>query len=1517
MNISDQPEAAIKQIGGNGSSVQSGNHFIIAIGASAGGLESIHEFFDHMQEGSNSSFIIIQHLSPDYKSLLVELVSRHTNMKVYEAEHGFEVAPNCIYVIPNNKLITIRKNKLLLAEKNLGKAPNNAIDVFLYSLASEKQNRAIAIILSGTGTDGTKGIEVVKKAGGLVIVQNPTTAKFDGMPNSAINSGNVDFVLPPALMPAEILSYIRDPLSFSGEKINDKHLRKILALIQKEVGYDFNYYKTPTIIRRINRRMARGDFQNVEEYLSYLKKEPTECRELGKDFLIGVTRFFRDDEAFDLLANKVIPDIIDQKQDGDTFKVWISACSTGEEAYSVAILINEALEARGKNTIDVKIFATDLDDASIEHASQGIYPQTIQNDVSHFLLEKYFNRKGKSYHVIPRIRKQMVFARHNIIKDPPLIKNDLVSCRNMLIYMSNILQQRIFSTLLFSTVKNGYLFFGSSENPSSIRPNIAEISDKWKIFKKISDTKVSNHQFSDVTDKGKKSIDLRNHAREGAKKANSLADDFYNILADDFNFVAFYIDRDFEIKEALGNYEKLLTLPRRQLKLNLLRMLPTHVSTILHLEIKKAWQSKQKVIVRNIQFQNENTAQLFQVLIKPDNLAVGSSYTTIVISENASEGVANTITANTINLGNLANEYIFAMEAELSETKNNLQVAVEDLETANEELQSSNEELLSANEELQSSNEELQSLNEELHTLNTEHQAKIRELTELNDDLVNYFRSTDIGQVFLDRELNIRKFNPASARMINFIETDIGRPIAHISTNIRYENFLNDIESVLTTHKNIEKEVLLLNGRNVFIRILPYLTLDKENAGVVISFVDITPITQLNNIVRGVFNSSPCAILAFRSVFDDQHNIIDFRVEAGNWAAGTLLNTDGDLKGKLLKKELPLLTQNSLFEQYVLVAIGDKKLHAEFCDLKESKWYEVNAVKMMDGFVATYVDVTDKRTSEQRLKKNYVELMTVKEHLKVLNAELELKVEERTKELSVSEERLRLAAKATNDALWDWDFASDKIWWGDAFFNVFGYKVDNGFDRRAWIENVHPDDREMVQASLHKALHDQRNQWQKEYRFRKKNGIYANVFDRGYITHNDDGSPRRMIGSMMDLTELKQAEEEVVKNIAQRKFIAESMPLIVWIMEADGTVKFVNKQFEVYTGISQEDVLKRGWQKAFHPDDLPTFNSLWQEALEHGSDFQFELRMKLYNNNFHWNILRARAMKSKGNVVDWVVTTIDIHDQKTMNEVLEQKVIQRTTELQLINEALEASNRDLQQFASIASHDLQEPVRKMFMFSRLIRDKFTDKLPPDVDKYLEKIMQSSNRMKLLINNVLNFSKVSINSDVYKLTSLKNIILDLLDDYEILINDKRATIDVGELPNLELIPGQIRQVFQNLLSNALKFSKPTASPHIEIRAEKVSEKSFKAKPSKTGDFCKITFSDNGIGFDEAFKDNIFALFQRLHSKDKYEGTGIGLAIVKKIIEKHNGIITAFSKEGQGATFEIVLPVSQTKTYNTIP
>jgi len=1225
--------------------------YIVAIGASAGGLEAIHEFFDHMPESSSFSFIVIQHLSSDYKSLLVELVGKHTHMKVFEAANDMPIQQDCVYIIPNNKLMTVSGGRLKLGDKSLIKAPNTAIDTFLHTLAVDKKDKAIAVILSGTGTDGTKGIHSIKECGGMVIVQEPGTAKFDGMPNSAIASGDVDFILPPHKIYEELFNYVHEePVKvLQNGHLDENLLDEIFRKVHDQSGNDFNLYKTPTIIRRIGRRMNENGFKKLDEYVDFLEGNEKEIRILGQDFLIGVTKFFRDKDSFQMLSDNVIPDIIRNKSEKEVIKVWVCACSTGQEAYSIAILINECLEKLNKK-IDVKIFATDIDEKSIEIASRNQYPLAIKSEIPVALLKKYFVQEGKFYSIIPEIRRQVVFAKHDVIKSPPFIKNDLVTCRNMLIYMNSILQEKVLSTFHFALNKSGYLFLGSSETANALKDGVAEVSGKLKIYQKSGPINYASYNTYHTGGR------LLSQNERSSKKTSEVPlspveKRFNKFITSDLGFVGVFIDKSYVIREAVGNYRQFLTLPDQKIELNILKMVPKDISVVLNTALRKVWKSNTAARLNKLRLHREGEDVYLNISVQPPEEESG--YMMIVFSESMTDIIPDKEELDMLSLtGEQHSEYIYELEAELNETRNNLQLSVEEMETTNEELQSTNEELLSANEELQSSNEELQSLNEELHTLNTEHQVKIKELVELNDDLDNYFRSTDIGQVFLDASLRIRKFNPAAIHMVNMIEADIGRSIDHISNNIQAENLSEDIRLVLLSGHLIEKEVVLKNGSRSLMRIMPYLRKDKQKDGVVVTFVDISRITELNNMITGVFNASLSAILAFTAIRNHDHFIVDFKCISFNNTALELLHTKKeDLTNAQLVKQIPQLTEGNLFQKYVNLVEKGTALETEFKGTDE-RWYHLVAVKMSDGFAATLTDITSQKAAEQKLKRNYNELIGTRETLKKLNTDLELKVLERTRELSESEERFNQVSRATNDTIWDWNLANNTMWRSDNFTSMFGYMQDGesnsiGF----WFKKIHPDDRERVRESVYEAINSNKKQWSAEYRLEKENGDYAIILDRGSIMQDDFSTPYRMVGSMVDITRLVDAETKL--SSSERKFrkVFDSNVIGMLFSNIDTNVIIdANDAFLNMIGYNRADLdQKLSWKDITPLEYMPVSDAAIAQVRKNGVCPPFEKQYRCKNGEVI-TVMIGSALLDDSNTHEVVTYVINVTEQKRIEE---------------------------------------------------------------------------------------------------------------------------------------------------------------------------------------------------------------------------------------------------------------------------
>lgn len=825
--------------------------YVVGIGASAGGLEALESFFDNMQGDSGMAFVVVQHLSPDYKSLMVELLSKHTTMKVVRVEDGMDVEPNTVYLIPHKKNMIIFNGKLFLNEQNMTHGLNLPIDIFLKSLADDFEERAIGIILSGTGSDGTRGIRAIKEMGGMVMVQEMTDAKFDGMPRSAISTGIVDYIVEAQKMPEELLKYTKHPYIRNieeGDKIilqDEDNLTKILGILKNKIGVDFTFYKKSTVVRRIERRISINQIDSIENYVKYLQYNVNEVQTLYKELLIGVTKFFRDTEAFEELETKVIPEIFRNSEKDTPIRVWSVACSTGEEAYSLAILFREYMDRNGIEK-SIKIFATDIDKDAVEYAGNGIYPESIAADVPTERLMKYFVKNGNYYQIGKSIREMVIFAQHNIAKDPPFYKTDLIVCRNLLIYLETQLQQKIFSLFQFALNQNGFMFLGASESVGDSYTHFAAINTKWKIYQYKGGIKNSLTQSVGLFDFSRENYQRRNSALRSGRSAGEgeLLEGIYKKILFDYieNFVV--VDEFGNIINIFGDVNKYLRIPEGRMNFNVLKMAREEISGALGTAIHKAHKDNIRIVYKGINFGNETDNKEINITVIPFSDEKTKSKLIIIMFSNVSGETKQLEDIHEYDLERSTNQRIADLEQELQYTKENLQATVEEIETSNEELQATNEELLSANEELQSTNEELQSVNEELITVNAEYQSKIGELTELTNDINNLLASTGIGTIFLDRNLCIRKFTPAITEEINLIDMDIGRPISHISHNLKDESLVKDAEEVMKNLIPMEKEVQSSNGKWYIMKIRPYRTMENIIKGVVISLVEITDLKE-------------------------------------------------------------------------------------------------------------------------------------------------------------------------------------------------------------------------------------------------------------------------------------------------------------------------------------------------------------------------------------------------------------------------------------------------------------------------------------------------------------------------------------------------------------------------------------------------------------------------------------------------------------------------------------------------
>jgi two-component system CheB/CheR fusion protein len=851
---------------------------IVGIGASAGGLAAFAAFFSGMPplDDPGMAFVLVQHLAPDHESLLTELLQRTTRMKVVEVTDGMVVQVNCVYIIPPNRDMAFLNGALHLLEPTAARGHRLPIDYLFSSLAQDQHERAIGIVLSGTGSDGTLGVRAIKDGGGMVMAQNPASCEFDSMPHSALATGFVDYELPPAEMPAQLMAYTshafgRPPrTTATAQPQSESALKKIFVLLRAQTGHDFSQYKPTTIYRRIERRMAVHQVETLDAYVQYLQQTAAEVEALFRDILIGVTNFFRDPEAFAALESQAIPKLFDGKPPGSVVRVWTAGCSTGEEAYSIAILLQERLETLKQN-YRVQVFATDIDSRAIATARAGLYPASIAQDMTPERLSRFFTAEadGSAYRVHKGIRDLLVFSEQDLIKDPPFSKLDLISCRNLMIYLGADLQKKLISLFHYALNPGGMLFLGTSETIGEFVDLFATLERKGKLYQRKEDFQGAQRAalgrfLSHPKPKEAGPVLLPGGLPHAVKL--SLRELTEQTLLQQVDKMAALVNANGDVLFLHGRSGMYLEPSPGEAGIsNILKMardgLRRDLTTVLH----KVAYSKERVSVTGVRVKTNGHFTLVNVTVCPvaqGPAAALESPLYLVILDQAPPGLAQAAQVHKPSHGHDAhpdyNAQIAELNEELQAKEEYLHAANEELETANEELKSSNEEMQSVNEELQSSNEELetskeelQSINEELTTVNTELQTKVGDLSRANNDMNNLLAGTGIGTIFVDHSLRILRFTPAATVIVNLILSDVGRPVAHIVSNlVGYDRLVADAQVVLNTLIPKEVDVQTTEGRFFTMRILPYRTLDNVIEGAVITFIEITAIVRTREALR-------------------------------------------------------------------------------------------------------------------------------------------------------------------------------------------------------------------------------------------------------------------------------------------------------------------------------------------------------------------------------------------------------------------------------------------------------------------------------------------------------------------------------------------------------------------------------------------------------------------------------------------------------------------------------------------
>jgi len=821
---------------------------IVGIGASAGGLEALSAFLKNVPKNSGMAFVIVQHMEPNREGILVELLQSATTMKVAQVQKKTFVQPDCVYVIPPNKDMSIQHREMHLFDHIPPHTQRLPIDFFFMSLAVDQQERSVGVILSGTGTDGTSGLRAIKEKGGVVFVQEPSSAKFDGMPRSAIEEGLADVISPVEALPEKIVSHLKQRLLIDMSDQDQDQAGNVLSsfdnvmiLLRSQTGHDFSSYKKNTVYRRIERRMGIHQIDKIADYVLFLQDNPQELELLFKELLIGVTSFFREPTEWELLKTKVMPELLAERAPSNTLRVWVSGCSTGEEAYSLAIVFKEVLDQlRPSQEFSMQIFATDLDRGAIDKAREGVFSANIAEDMSPERLNRYFVKVGRGYQIVKTIRDMVIFAQQSMIKDPPFTKIDILTCRNLLIYLTPELQKRLMPLFHYSLNPDGFLFLGSAEAVGNATDLFKPLDRKSRIYQRLQP--LLQKELVEFPTSFSPAQSSSNQPTATVQNIQSMAD---ALILQYYSPSTVLVNGTGDILYITGRTGKYLEPAAGKVNWNIFAMAREGLNYKLSNTFYKALREKEAVTFKKAVVKNESGLQMVDFTVNPLKEPEALRGMVMIV-------FTDVVTANVIEttktIGQIpASQREAELERELIQARQvwqvastEMQISQEEFKSSNEELQSSNEELQSTNEELTTTKEEVQTLNEQLKMVNYELQTKLDELSLVTNDMKNLLESTKIATLFLDNKLCVKRFTNQMAMVSRLKSSDAGRPITDIASDLIYPELIEDVKEVLRTLNTVEKQVMSFNGTWFNARILPYRTLEDKIDGVVITHVNIT-----------------------------------------------------------------------------------------------------------------------------------------------------------------------------------------------------------------------------------------------------------------------------------------------------------------------------------------------------------------------------------------------------------------------------------------------------------------------------------------------------------------------------------------------------------------------------------------------------------------------------------------------------------------------------------------------------
>ncbi|MGI8431743.1 MAG: PAS domain S-box protein, partial [Chthoniobacterales bacterium] len=1290
---------------------------VVGLGASAGGIAVLQQFFTDMAPDSGLAFVVVMHLSPDHESSLAQILQQKTAMPVTQVNETVQVRPNHVYVIPPNKQLALEDGALRLLDAQHAPGRRVTIDLFFRTLAQAYGQRSVCIILSGTDSDGVIGLKHVRAQGGVTIAQDPKEAEHDSMPLTAISTGMVDWVLPVAEMAPKLSEFVQNERRMQlppeilesetpdakvldapgGETVSEETrgdedeaaLRAVLAALRRQTGHDFSHYKRATLLRRIARRMQVNSKESVPEYLKFFRVHPAEAKELLHDLLIGVTHFFRDRASFAALEAN-IPQLFAGKTRDDQIRVWTAGCATGEEAYSIAMLLCEHAE-RLDHPPSIQIFATDLDAQAISDARQGIYPVTIEADVSTERLRRFFEHDHGRYRVRKTLREKVLFAAHNLLNDTPFSNLDLVSCRNLLIYLTPKAQDIAFDIFHFALRAGGLLFIGGAENGSNVHALFAPVDVKHRLYQRRSvprpswriplvPTRAREHVLSLPVAPRQRQLpalsqqtlhasggESREAALAGQERRAVLFGELHLKMLELYAPSSVVVNQAYDIVHLSEKAGRYLQFAPGEPTANLMKVVHPALQMELRTALFRAAQTQAPVDAAPVQLEIEGRAEVVVLRIRPvraEDLEQGFFLILFAQPENATPLPASATDHDSVTRDLEAE--IGLLKRQLNDVSEQSESANEELKASNEELQAVNEEMRSATEELETSKEELQSVNEELITVNNELKSSVEELSCANADLTNLMASTDIGTVFLDRQLRVQRFTPSAQKVFNLIPADVGRPISDITHKLAYDGLVADAEKVLDHLAAIEREVRLADEQWYLVRIAPYRTAEDRIGGVVATFIDITRRKRAEDELRASNEQVGAQLHKFNTVMAALPDFIyEFNLE-GRFAyiSQSLLDLwrlplEQAIGRNFHELDYPPELATKLHQQIqqVIETRASLKDETPYTSALGARFYEYIFFPLLadDGTIkgvgGVTRDITDRKQAVEALRE--------------------------------SEERFRQFAENSADTLWITNAQTRQLeYLSPAFETMWGEARDVIMRHpQRWNELTHPDDRERIKGTLDRLLRGQGATI--EYRIvRPNDGAVRWIRDTGFPIRDEGGVITRVAGVAQDITAEREGVAELQATQERFRLLVEgARDYAMFVIGLDNLISYWSAGAERIFGWSSEEAVGQSGELIFTPEDRAAGREEKERAiaLRDGSASDCRWHMRKDGSRLFVDGAMRRLDDDAGNLRGFAKVAQDATERWEADERLKQTQLDLERRVKERTAALTAANQQLQE----------------------------------------------------------------------------------------------------------------------------------------------------------------------------------------------------------------------------------------------